>query len=438
MKHITNQWKKRSAIIFLVSFIICLILWTLSMSEWAATINAKPVEAHDEPDLSALMMMILPFVKVVVLTLVPALLCLAIMRIIELITNKRHSKSMMTNQTLAPALSASPITLQCIERIDETHDTVTFIFKAPAVNYISGQHIILMVNINQKIYRRAYTLSSTPSRPTTWTITVKRVQGGRISNYLVDQFQPNMLIQAMPPTGQFNLSECKTDEHYLFLSAGSGITPQMSMTRYLLDMNAQSHIQFIYFARSVDDLIFGKELERLAKHHENMTLSIVLSEQPSAGHRTGLLNNILLDELVPDLTKRAVFTCGPEPFMDILQDCLESRDFDMNYFHKESFGQSQESREGRQGTTLFTVNVPDYAASSEVNGSVTLLDVLDEMNVPIDQDCRSGICGACKCKVTKGDVQDTSKNVLTDDAINQGYVLACSTHIRSDIEVMLV
>ncbi|MGB5446462.1 MAG: hybrid-cluster NAD(P)-dependent oxidoreductase [Psychromonas sp.] len=438
MKHITNQWKKRSAIIILVSFIICMILSTLSMSEWAATINTQTVQAHDEPDLSALMMVILPFVKVAVLTMVPALLCLGIIRIIELIANHRQSKSLLTNQKLNPALSTSAITLQCIDRIDETHDTVTFIFKAPAVNYISGQHIILMVNINQKIYRRAYTLSSTPSRPTTWAITVKRVQGGRISNYLVDQFLPNMLIQALPPTGQFNLLECQADEHYLFISAGSGITPQMSMTRYLLDNNAQSHIQFIYFARSADDLIFGKELERLAKHHENMTLSIVLSEQPSAGHRTGLLNKILLDELVPDLNKRAVFTCGPGPFMSILQDCLESRDFDMNYFHKESFGQSRESAAASQSTSLFTVSVPDYAESREVNGSVTLLDVLDEMNVPIDQDCRSGICGACKCKVTKGDVQDTSKNVLTDDDINQGYVLACSTHIRSDVEVMLV
>jgi len=438
MKHITHQWKKRSAIIFLVSFIISMILWTLSMSEWASIMNAKPVQPHDEPDLPAVMMTILPFVKFTVLTLIPALLCVSVIRVIELVANNRHIKSIMPNNKLARTISASSITLQCIERIDETHDTVTFIFKAPAVNYISGQYIILMVNINQKTYHRAYTLSSTPSRPTTWAITVKRVQGGVVSNYLADQFLPSMSIQAMHPTGQFNLLECKTNEHYLLISAGSGITPQMAMTRYLLDINAQSHIQFIYFARSVDDLIFGKELKKLSKCHENMTLNIILSEQPAVGYRTGLLNKTLLDELVPDLTNRAVFTCGPAPFMSILQDCLERRIFDMNYFHKESFGQSREICEDSQNTSLFTVSVPDYHASSEVNGSVTLLDVLDEMNVPIIQDCRSGICGACKCQVTKGDVEDTSKNVLTDDDISQGYVLACSTHIRSDIKVQLV
>jgi NADH oxidoreductase Hcr len=79
-----------------------------------------------------------------------------------------------------------------------------------------------------------------------------------------------------------------------------------------------------------------------------------------------------LDELAPDLTKRAVFTCRPAPFISILQDCLKSRDFDMNYFHQESFGQSQNRSEGNQSTSLFTVSVPDYGASSEVNGSVTL------------------------------------------------------------------
>ena len=66
------------------------------------------------------------------------------------------------------------------------------------------------------------------------------------------------------------------------------------------------------------------------------------------GNGTGLLIKILLDELVPDLTNRAVFTCGPAPFMSILQDCLESRNFDMNYFHKKGFGQAQESSEDRQ------------------------------------------------------------------------------------------
>ena len=205
MKHLTHQWKKRSAIIMSISTVVCAALWFISLSDWAVNINAVPLPVHEPNENPMWMMIILPFVKVAVFTLVPALLCLAIIRLIEFIGKRIKGQSVMANVQPSLSTGASLISLLCHDRIQETHDTVTFKFKAPAIDYKPGQYITLKVKIDGMVYRRAYTLSSSPSRPAHWSITVKRVQGGRVSNYLLDNLQPGMPLQATGPRGQFNL-----------------------------------------------------------------------------------------------------------------------------------------------------------------------------------------------------------------------------------------
>jgi NADH oxidoreductase Hcr len=437
MKHLTNQWKKRSTIIVSISTVVCAALWFISLSDWAVNINAVPLPVNEPDENPMWMMIILPFVKVAVFTLVPALLCLGIIRLVKFIAKRIKGQSVIANVQPSLSTGASLISLLCHDRIQETHDTVTFKFKAPAIDYKPGQYITLKVKIDGMVYRRAYTLSSSPSRPTHWSITVKRVQGGRVSNYLLDNLQPSMPLQATGPRGQFNLVDCTQSDHYLFISAGSGITPMIAMTRYLLDSNSRSQIHFIYFTGSIDDLIFVDELNRLVKQQTNFALDIVLSDSPADGYRSGLIREPLLNEMIPELSNHTVYTCGPTPFMKILEDYLQHRGFDMQRFHKESFGQAPAHSSESLSNSRFTISAPAFDTSVEVDGFTTLLDAIEEMNVPIIQDCRSGVCGSCKCQVTKGNVESSSTLGLSNKDVNQGYVLACSTRIKSDIELSL-
>ncbi|MFD2097190.1 hybrid-cluster NAD(P)-dependent oxidoreductase [Corallincola platygyrae] len=338
-----------------------------------------------------------------------------------------------------PAISE----MRCRERIQETHDTATFLFDAKGVAYKPGQFTTVQVEIDGVVQQRAYTLSSTPSRPGSMAVTIKRVDGGVVSNHLLDTLAPGMNLALSDPAGAFNLADCTQSEHYVFVSAGSGITPMMSMTRYLLDTGSQASIHFVYFARSSKDLIFGDELNLLTETHANLTLDIVLSDTSEAGYHSGLLDQDLFQKLVPELTGRAVYTCGPAPFMALLETCLERRGFDMSRYHMESFGQVPASsetanlNESDTSADVVTVEVPGFGKSATVAPESSLLEAAEQMQLPIIGACRSGVCGSCKCKVVKGDVESNSQMTLTPEEIEAGVVLACSSKVLSDVEIAL-
>ncbi|MEJ6120993.1 hybrid-cluster NAD(P)-dependent oxidoreductase [Vibrio sp. 2-Bac 85] len=438
MKYLTHQWKKRSAIILTISSLVCAALWLLTLTDWATEINAVPLPLNDTNENPMWVMIIVPFVKVAVFIIVPAFLCLRILWLIKFIGKLINGRSNNAESTSNNPIDTSNIALICEQRIQETHDTVTFCFKSPALEYHSGQYISIQVNVNGIITRRAYTLSSSPTRPENWMLTVKRVQEGKVSNYLHDKLQPGMQLQATSPRGQFNLIDATQSDDYVFISAGSGITPMIAMTRYLVDTQSPSQIHFIYFTRSVDDIIFADELKKLNEQHANINVDIILSDIPAKGYKTGLIRESLLNELIPKLSNHAVYTCGPAPFMNILEAYLIQQSFDMQHFYKESFGERSSHSIDTTNQNLFTISVPASNTSIEMSGCATLLDAIEEMNLPIIQDCRSGVCGSCKCQITKGNVESSSQVGLSDDDVAQGYVLACSTHLKSDVEISLV
>lgn len=437
MKYLTHQWKKRSAIILTISSLVCAALWLLTLTDWAIEINAVPLPLNDANENPMWVMIIIPFVKVAVFIIVPAFLCLRILWLIKFIGRLINGRSNNAESTSNNQIDTSNIALICEQRIQETHDTVTFCFKSPAQEYHSGQYISIQVNVNGILTRRAYTLSSSPTKPENWMITVKRVPQGKVSNYLHDNLLPGMPLQATYPCGQFNLIDTTQSDHYLFISAGSGITPMITMTRYLIDTQSPSQIHFIYFTRSVDDIIFADELKKLNEQHANFNVAIILSDIPAEGYKTGLIKESLLNELIPTLTNYAVYTCGPAPFMNILEAYLIQQSFDMQRFYKESFGERSSHSIDTTNQNLFTISVPASNTSIEMRSSATLLDAIEEMNLPIIQDCRSGVCGSCKCQIIKGSVESTSRVGLSDEDVNEGYVLACSTKLISDVEVSL-
>ncbi|GLS82675.1 hybrid-cluster NAD(P)-dependent oxidoreductase [Paraferrimonas haliotis] len=331
----------------------------------------------------------------------------------------------------------SPRELVCLERIEETHDVATFAFDGRDFDYKPGQFTTVETEVNGKVLQRAYTVSSSPSRPERLTVTIKRVEDGVVSNHLLDTLYKGGSLRLSNPAGKFNLLDCAGSDDYLFVSAGSGITPMMSMTRYLQDNRLPGNIHFIHFARSADDLIFAEELQQLAKQHHDFKLDIVLSQKADPRYHFGLLDQALFEQLVPSLERKAVFTCGPAPFMALLEHCLQHRNFDMSLFHQESFGSVPAAPEQPLNSeAVHSVSVPSFNKSTEVTQGTTVLEAAEDIEIPILAACRSGVCGSCKCKV-KGSVTSTSQVGLSAEEIEQGFVLACSSTINSDIELSL-
>ncbi|WP_022942655.1 hybrid-cluster NAD(P)-dependent oxidoreductase [Psychromonas hadalis] len=330
--------------------------------------------------------------------------------------------------------------LICTKRIDETADATTFEFKKlddSPFDYKAGQFITFEVDVAGELEYRAYSLSSTPSKPQSVAVTIKRVIGGKVSNYLLDHLQAGIALPAMPPAGEFTIENNQVSADILLMSAGSGITPCMSMARWLLDTQQKVNIHFIYSARSEADIIMASDLAMLNEQYDNFQLSFILEETESAEFIKGRLNVHNLTQLVPEVAGKTIFTCGPTPYMQVVETLAEERGFDMALFHKESFvPKVEEKQEQNDNGVSYQVVAPQHGKNFTITANKTLLNALEEAGVPIVGACRSGVCGACKCKVT-GSVESTSRETLTAKQIEQGYVLSCSTRATSDLVVEL-
>ncbi|AAN54429.2 hybrid-cluster NAD(P)-dependent oxidoreductase [Shewanella oneidensis MR-1] len=362
------------------------------------------------------------------------------------------------------ALSSTPANpvgfnqLVCVERWHETADVVSFRFQAGEpmkFDYKPGQFITFVLEINGEQACRSYTLSSTPSRPYSLMVTIKRVDGGLVSNYLIDHLQPGQTVRVLPPTGQFNLFDIPANK-YLFLSAGCGITPMYSMSRYLTDTQINADIAVVHSARTQADIIFKNTLETMAARHASFKLCYLVEgvttdtvwHTEEAFHYVGRLSAQNLLSLVPDFAERIVFLCGPELYMQAVKTILTELNFDMNKLYHESFATAVKEAQSHvkqaeiqsetptTSSTGFMLSIGDK--KHLLTAEQTLLDGIEAEGLPIIAACRSGVCGACKCKVLQGETESTSYMTLTPTDIEAGYVLACSTRLKSDVTLSLI
>ena len=248
--------------------------------------------------------------------------------------------------------------VKCVQIIDETADAKTFTFVAdPPVkfSYQPGQFLTLNLDINGKSVKRSYSISSTPSRPHSIEVTVKRVPAprdvpdappGLVSNWLHDNMKVGSQIEVNAPVGKFTNFANPSAKLFL-ISAGSGVTPMMSMSRWICDTVSNVDIVFLNSARSPEDIIFRQELEMMTARYPNFKLAITVTRpvpgQPWYGY-TGRINETILPAIAPDYKDRTVYVCGPSPFMEATKELLAKIDFPMENYYEESFGGAKKKK----------------------------------------------------------------------------------------------
>ena len=274
----------------------------------------------------------------------------------------------LTPEQYMPLATIDPTTIEtwtqgtrqvrCVQIIDETADVKTFTFVAePPVkfNYKPGQFITLSLDVNGKNIKRSYSISSTPSRPHTIEVTVKRVPAphdepgappGLISNWLHDNLTVGSQIEVNAPMGKFT-NFANPSSKILLISAGSGITPMMSMSRWICDTVSNVDIVFLHSARSPEDIIFRQELEMMTARYPNFKLAITVTRpvpgQPWYGY-TGRISETILPAIASDYKERTVYVCGPNPFMEATKELLQNISFPMENYYEESFGGAKKKK----------------------------------------------------------------------------------------------
>ncbi|MGS4944716.1 2Fe-2S iron-sulfur cluster-binding protein [Meridianimarinicoccus sp. RP-17] len=345
----------------------------------------------------------------------------------------------MTAMTPTLAFWSDDEPLECVSFLPEAPDVVTFTFQAPSgalFRFKPGQFVTLELPVAGGPLHRTYTVSSSPSRPTSLTITVKAQAGSIGTRWMLDHLRPGMRIRAIGPGGTFSHLNHPSPK-YLFVSAGSGITPMMSMTTFIYDSGRAADIVFINCARRPSEIVFRQRLEHMASRMAGLELAWVVDQpdryQPWTGYR-GPFNQLLLGLTAPDYMEREVFCCGPEPFMTAVREALAGLGYDMDRYHQESFtapvGSTDAVPEDVTPAEDAAAQV-EFALSGktvECTETDTLLAVARSAGLVIPSGCTFGVCGTCKVRKTGGQVHMVHNGGITDDDIAEGYILACCSN----------
>jgi ferredoxin-NADP reductase/anaerobic selenocysteine-containing dehydrogenase len=347
-----------------------------------------------------------------------------------------------------PIWQGQTMPLYVTEIIQETHDVFTFRFQGDPLcrfTYWPGQFCSLVLNIEGRKVVRSYSISSTPTRPFVLEITIKRVPGGLVSNWMPDHLKPGDRIEIAGPKGKFCLVPGKIPPKLLFLAAGSGVTPLMSMARWLCDLSANVDIKFFNSVRSPQDIIFGREIEMLTARYKMFAPVVVTTTRMAGSNWTGLSGRIsrnMLEMIAPDLHERHIYMCGPDGFMETVKGILAEVGYDIAKLHLESFGglrtsvsnKSAPLMPGSDAIPAETEQAPasaltiEFARSgrvSPVDGALTLLDLIEAQDIDIGYGCRAGSCGDCKARLLEGEVEMACEDGLEPEERDRGYILTC-------------
>ena len=333
--------------------------------------------------------------------------------------------------------------------VPETMDAISIVFEMPEpkMAYKSGQFLTLIRQIDGKEVRRSYSFSSAPDVDEDVAVTIKRVEGGLMSNHLPDHLNVGDDVKVMEPMGNFTTEfNPKNKRHIVMFAGGSGITPMMSLTKSTLRLEPESMVSLIYANRNINSIIFKDELDKWQTEYEGRLQVIhILDEAPMnwQGH-SGLLNHEMLTKLlerIPNWGKEntTYLMCGPEGMMNNVETLLAQHNVTKEEIIKESFVAgtiNKEQSDGDEDPSLKTRSVKIIYEGEEygimVEPGKTILETALDENIDLPYSCQAGLCTACRGKCLSGKVKMDDEEGLSQDEREEGYVLTCVGHPLTD------
>jgi ferredoxin-NADP reductase len=303
-----------------------------------------------------------------------------------------------------PLWSARELRGRVLEVRRETEDSATLVIKPGwgfSFDYEPGQYVGIGVLMDGRWRWRSYSLTSTPVTSAargrsakTITITVKAMPEGFLSSHLVGGLSPGTVVRLAAPQGNFVMPD-PAPASVLFLTAGSGITPVMSMLRTLERHEQIGDVVHVHSAPTASDVMFGAELAHLAEAHDGYRLRL------RATRTDGRLDLSRLDDEVPDWRDRQTWACGPEGMLNAAEKAWSAAGI-AERLHLERFAQSRAAVHGQGGTVEFARSGKTVA----VDAATPLMDAGESVGVQMPFGCRMGICQSCVVALVDGHVRD--------------------------------
>ncbi len=318
--------------------------------------------------------------------------------------------------------------------------------------FLPGQFLNVVFWIGGAIMNRSYSISSSPTQREYVELTVRREPRGAVSRHIDDLLEIGDQIEAGGPVGKFTFTGTEADSIVL-IAGGVGITPMMSIARYLTERSWPGDIFFLYACRAPSDFIFAKECAALQRVNPKLHVAVTMSRPEGTDWKgsRGRITKELLTETVPTLASRRVHLCGPPSMMDSTKAILAELGVAPEQIKTELFGATKPTP-AAPGTTatpsvaatgpLVTFSKNSKSAKIHLDlkrgdspPKQSILELSEELGIGIQNSCRVGTCGVCKVKLTSGEVTMAVEDALDpDDKLNH-IILACQAVPTGDIAV---
>ena len=325
-------------------------------------------------------------------------------------------------RAIAKALHPKRQYLKIAQVIDRGEDCKSFVLApdpdrgtSELAYFAAGQYLTVFENVNGAELTHAYSISSAPKASLVgiYEITVRKVEGGLLSQYIFENWQTGAPVTVSAPAGTFTYQPLRDAPTVIGLAGGSGITPFMSLANAIADGDEDLDLVLLSGSRDEANILFREELDAIAAGTDRVKVVHVLSDAKPEDVPEGMEQGFITAELIKKYAPEgpySVFLCGSQQMYAFMDTELQKLGLARKYIRRELFGEPH-------GAASFpdrpagvpaqvTIRVSTLGGEREARGSSddTVLQILEKNGVAAPARCRSGECGFCHSRLLKGEV----------------------------------
>lgn len=323
----------------------------------------------------------------------------------------------------------------------ETHNSVSITFNIPSslkgkFSFIPGQYLTIQKELKGERIRRDYSICSSQQSGEI-TIGVKAVENGTFSQFATSQLKEGDELEVSAPQGRFQLIPQKeSQKNYMAFTAGSGITPILSMVTSALEIENNSKFVLVYGNKTLDDVMFKSNIDALEERYKDrFFVHYIFSKTSYDSHLSGRIDMSVVNQILEkykDIEIADYFLCGPEAMINLATETIEKTGVAENKIHFELFtssvAESSDEIESLEGESEITILLDDEEKTFTMPKKATILEqaLLKGLDAPYS--CQGGICSSCLAKVTEGKATMDKNSILSDEEVADGFILTCQAH----------
>ena len=307
--------------------------------------------------------------------------------------------------------------------------------------FSAGQYLSISVEIGGKLFKRPYSIASSPADTLEgyYMLTVKRVDGGIVSQYVLDNWQVGTTFDASAPLGDFSYERLRDASTVIGIAGGSGITPFRSLAKAIYEGDEPCSLVLLYGSRTYNDAVFSDEIAAWASECDKIKLVNVLSNEEKEGCENGFITADLIKKYAPK-GDFSIFMCGPQAMYNFADKEIEKLGIRRKFVRHELFGEFFHPEKNGDYTGnieekyTLTVTIAGVTSTVPCDANTSLLRAMEAAGLNPPSDCRSGRCGWCHSKLISGDVYipaSVDGRRLADKEF--GYIHPCCTFPLTDV-----